>query len=340
MLWAGEILISHPALSCLADEINLNCKCYTSCVLHLTVLLCVVLCFHVLSYMVSCWAWLAVIAGNNMLCNLYRKCVTSCVHATLCLCVCISVYVCASACIQVITSLLLSITMISCIRFTNGYALSKLHVRYHRVLFLFWQQASLPAHCMCVTQAFPDCPSQTLYDHSLTSWCLLDRPDAADPPNCLLNAHKLTSIRLSGNYYSAVPTYLSSVTALQSLHIANNAAIGSGCTACLSHLTALTKLVMQQCNLTAVPQSLAALSRLKWLCLSRNMLESVPEGLPWQHLELLHLRGNQLTCVPCDALSTAVQLETVDCGENLPLQVRELLRPKSSCHSSLFTSCG
>ncbi|DBA75794.1 TPA: hypothetical protein ACH3X1_010202 [Trebouxia sp. C0004] len=89
------------------------------------------------------------------------------------------------------------------------------------------------------------------------------RPDAADPPNCLLSAHKLTSIRLSGNYYSTVPTYLSSVTALQSLHIANKA-IGSGCTASLSHLTALTKLVMQQCNLTAVPQSLAALSRLNW----------------------------------------------------------------------------
>ncbi len=160
-----------------------------------------------------------------------------------------------------------------------------------------------------------------------------------DPPNCLLNAHKLTSIRLSGNFYSAVPIYLSSVTALQSLHIANNAAIGSGCTACLSLLTALTKLVMQQCNLSAVPQSLTALSRLKWLCLSRNRLESVPEGLPWQHLELLHLRGNQLKCVPCDALSKAVQLETVDCGDNLPLQVRGLLCPNSSCHSSLSTSC-
>ena len=158
-----------------------------------------------------------------------------------------------------------------------------------------------------------------------------------DPPNCLLNAHKLTSIRLSGNYYSAVPTYLSSATALQSLHIANNI-FGSGCTACLSHLTALTKLVMQQCNLTAVPQSLAALSRLKWLCLSRNRLESVPEGLPWQHLELLHLRGNQLKCVPCDALSKAVQLETVDCGGNLPLQVRGLLCPNSACHFSLASS--
>ena len=115
--------------------------------------------------------------------------------------------------------------------------------------------------------------------------------------------------------------------------------LGPGCTACLSLLTALTKLVMQQCNLTAVPRSLAALSRLKWLCLSRNRLESVPEGLPWQHLELLHLRGNQLKCVPCDALSKAVQLETVDCGDNLPLQVRGLLCPNSSCHSSLSTSC-
>ncbi len=177
-----------------------------------------------------------------------------------------------------------------------------------------------------------------LDDHSLTTWCLFERPDAADPPNCLLNAHKLTSIRLSGNYYSAVPTYLSSVTALQSLHIANNA-IGSGCTACLSHLTALTKLVMQQCNLNAVPQSLAPLSRLKWLCLSRNRLESVPEDLPWQHLELLHLRGNELKCVPCVALSKAVRLETVDCGDNLPLQVRGLLCPKSSCHSCLSSSC-
>lgn len=187
---------------------------------------------------------------------------------------------------------------------------------------------------MYVIQAIPDCPSLTWDDHSLTTRCLLDRRDVADLPTSLINAHKLTSVRLSGNFYSTVPTYLSSVTALQSLHIANNA-IGSGCTSCLSHLTALTKLVMQQCNLTAVPQSLAALSRLKWLCLSRNRLESVPEGLPWQHLELLHLRGNALKCVPCDALSKAVQLVTVDCGDNLPLQVRGRLFPKSSCHSSL-----
>ena len=117
-----------------------------------------------------------------------------------------------------------------------------------------------------------------------------------------------------------MPTYLSSVTALQSLHIAANN-IGDGSSACLSHLTALTKLVMQQCKLSVVPESLAALSRLKWLCLSRNRLGSIPEGLPWQQLEVLHLRGNELRCVPCESLSKAVSLEVLDCGENQPLQV-------------------
>ncbi len=148
------------------------------------------------------------------------------------------------------------------------------------------------------------------------------RPNAASVER-LLHAHKLTSIRLSGNHYSHVPAYLSCVTALQSLHIANNS-IGTGSTSCLSHLTALTKLVMQQCNLRAVPDSLAALSRLQWLCLSRNHLERVPVGLPWHHLELLHLRGNDLRSLPCDALSKAVQLQTLDCGDNLPLQVSSL----------------
>ena len=78
---------------------------------------------------------------------------------------------------------------------------------------------------------------------------------------------------------------------------------------------------MQQCNLSVVPESLAALSRLKWLCLSRNRLGSIPEGLPWQQLEVLHLRVNELKCVPCDVLYGAVALEMVDCGENQPLQV-------------------
>ncbi|KAL0049211.1 hypothetical protein WJX82_008853 [Trebouxia sp. C0006] len=49
---------------------------------------------------------------------------------------------------------------------------------------------------------------QKLTDLERLDFCsnALGRPVAVDPPNCLLNAHKLTSIRLSGNFYSALET--------------------------------------------------------------------------------------------------------------------------------------
>ena len=144
------------------------------------------------------------------------------------------------------------------------------------------------------------------------------------PADCLQGCSSLTSVKLSGNYYTSVPAFLSAATILQCLHIANNS-ISSGTTSCLAALTALTKLVMQQCALETIPNSFAALSNLQWLCLSRNNLDSIPDGLPWGKLSLLHLRGNQLRAVPCSALAGATQLQLVDCGENAPLQVRELL---------------
>ena len=144
------------------------------------------------------------------------------------------------------------------------------------------------------------------------------------PGECLRGCSSLTSVKLSGNYFSSVPAFLSSATNLQCLHIANNN-ISSGSTACLAALTALSKLVMQQCVLDTFPDSLAALSNLQWLCLSRNNLGSIPDGLPWGKLTLLHLRGNELEAVPCSALAGATRLQVIDCGENIPLQVRLLL---------------
>ncbi|KAL3144805.1 hypothetical protein ABBQ38_001914 [Trebouxia sp. C0009 RCD-2024] len=138
--------------------------------------------------------------------------------------------------------------------------------------------------------------------------------------------HNLTSIKLSGNFFSSVPAFLSSATALQCLHLANNHIGSSGNTACLAALTALTKLVMQQCGLNTVPDSFAALSNLQWLCMSRNSLSSIPDGLPWGKLTLLHVRGNELGAVPCSALASAAQLQIVDCGENPSLQVSDYLK--------------
>ena len=140
------------------------------------------------------------------------------------------------------------------------------------------------------------------------------------PADCFSRCSSLTSVRLSSNHYSAVPAFLASVPTLHCLHIACNN-ISSETTACLANLTALTKLVMQQCDLDIVPTSFAALSNLEWLCLSRNNLSSIRDGLPWGNLKLLHLRDNDLQAVPCSALLHATQLQTVNCGDNPPLQV-------------------
>ncbi|KAL3143775.1 hypothetical protein ABBQ32_003604 [Trebouxia sp. C0010 RCD-2024] len=154
----------------------------------------------------------------------------------------------------------------------------------------------------------------------------LGRSDDFTPADCLHGCTNLTSIKLSGNYFASVPAFLSSATALRCLHLANNHIGSSGNTACLAALTALTKLVMQQCGLNTVPDSFAALSNLQWLCMSRNSLSSIPDGLPWGKLTLLHLRGNELGAVPCSALASAAQLHIVDCGENPPLQVNDYLK--------------
>ena len=152
------------------------------------------------------------------------------------------------------------------------------------------------------------------------------------PEDCLQGCSCLTSVSLSGNYYTSVPVFLSAATTLQCLHIANNS-ISSGTTSCLAALTALTKLVMQQCALETIPDSFAALSNLQWLCLSRNNVGSIPDGLPWSKLALLHLRGNQLRAVPCSALAGATQLQVVDCGENIPLQVSHIVLRYCAFHN-------
>ena len=88
---------------------------------------------------------------------------------------------------------------------------------------------------------------------------------------------------------------------------------------------------MQQCNLETVPDSFAALSNLQWLCLIRNYLSSVPDGLPWGKLTLLHLRGNKLEAVPCSALASGAQLQIIDCGDNAPLQVTSQMLFQTRC---------
>ncbi|KAL3145721.1 hypothetical protein ABBQ32_003252 [Trebouxia sp. C0010 RCD-2024] len=79
----------------------------------------------------------------------------------------------------------------------------------------------------------------------------LGRSDDITPADCLHGCTNLTSIKLSGNYFSSVPAFLSSATALQCLHLANNHIGSSENSACLAALTALTKLVMQQCSALA-----------------------------------------------------------------------------------------
>lgn len=133
---------------------------------------------------------------------------------------------------------------------------------------------------------------------------------------------QLTCLKLSNNAFSETPTCLSKLTALQCLHFAANLLQSADM---LSHvlgkLTGLTKLILQQCDLDVVPTSLAALSEMRWLCLSRNNLDCLPKKMPWGKLQVLHLRANEFRAVPCTPLRAARQLVHLDCGDNFPLQV-------------------
>ena len=132
----------------------------------------------------------------------------------------------------------------------------------------------------------------------------------------------LTCLKLSSNGFSTTPLGLSTLTALKRFHFAANLLESADSLSCvLGSLTGLTKLILQQCSLKAVPDGLAALPDLQWLCLSRNYVQAVPKNMPWRNLQVLHLRGNELSLVPCAALQQARQLVHLDCGDNFPLQV-------------------
>ena len=70
------------------------------------------------------------------------------------------------------------------------------------------------------------------------------------------------------------------------------------------------------CRLTALPQSVSALTRLQWLALSHNVIAELPGGLGClTNLKRLDLRSNRLRELP-EELGGAASLQELDASEN------------------------
>lgn len=176
----------------------------------------------------------------------------------------------------------------------------------------------------------------TWLNHSSLSsgFCSHDEEEHTSVLSAMTN---LTCLKLSKNAFSDAPASLSKLTALQCFHFAANMLDSTDTLSrVLGNMTGLTKLILQHCNMEAIPDSLADLSELQWLCLSRNNLSRLPKKMPWGKLQVLHLRGNEFRAVPCIQLRAARQLVHVDCGDNFPLQVNA---ETSHCTNDTICTC-
>ena len=160
---------------------------------------------------------------------------------------------------------------------------------------------------------------------------------------------QLTSLLLNANHFKHVPDGISQLTALKAFGFSAPALQPNHMLSeALLPLTALIKLHLQQCNFKVVPDVLSSIAGLRELDLSWNKLRLVPCKMPWQkvlkfHLRLqtMFLRGNQLRSMPCAALSDAQQLQYLDCGNNLPMQVSLLASDEShEVHLNIFKHIG
>ena len=97
---------------------------------------------------------------------------------------------------------------------------------------------------------------------------------------------------------------------------ASTASDGVCILAALRTLAQLHNMLSVLCRLTALPESVSALTRLQWLALSHNVIAELPGGLGClTNLKRLDLRSNRLRELP-EELGGASSLQELDASEN------------------------
>jgi hypothetical protein len=102
--------------------------------------------------------------------------------------------------------------------------------------------------------------------------------------------------------------------AIRELHLRNTST--RGLAELLPRLPGLTRLSIERCRLTQLPETIACCTQLEYLSLAGNQLVSVPEALSvCSHLRSLDLSANRLATLP-ETLSACVRLRQLSLKNN------------------------
>lgn len=126
-------------------------------------------------------------------------------------------------------------------------------------------------------------------------------------PSVVCELRELKELHLDHNQISHIPEQISNLTKLESLYLQVNKL--QSLPVCVCHLTALRSLNAEDNLIEVVPPEICQLKQLKTLYLKSNRLTHLPQRITeLPNLEELHLSNNRLTDIHLDGLKSLRQL--------------------------------
>ena len=139
------------------------------------------------------------------------------------------------------------------------------------------------------------------------------------PREVFAHADTLEHLDLSGNHFTSLPDEFTRLRSLRRLFLSNNPC--EEIPRVIGQLPQLEMVVLKSCRLNRVAED-ALPARLRWLTLTDNQLEFLPESLGHRpRLQKLALAGNRLRALP-SSMSNATALELIRVSANALEQFR------------------
>jgi len=152
------------------------------------------------------------------------------------------------------------------------------------------------------------------------------------PREVFAHADTLEHLDLSGNHFTSLPDEFTRLHSLRRLFLSNNPC--EELPRVIGQMPKLEMVVLKSCRLIRVAED-ALPVRLRWLTLTDNQLEFLPESLGHRpRLQKLALAGNRLRALP-GSISNATALELIRVSANALEQFpRALAEMRDACWSS------
>ena len=133
------------------------------------------------------------------------------------------------------------------------------------------------------------------------------------PREVFAHADTLEHLDLSGNHFTSLPDEFTRLHSLRRLFLSNNPC--EELPRVIGQMPKLEMVVLKSCRLNRVAED-ALPARLRWLTLTDNQLEFLPESLGHRpRLQKLALAGNRLRALP-GSISNATALELIRVSAN------------------------